>query len=598
MHLNETAVALVLFDSRSEIDPFAGVSYWSSALDEARRAFPLVKFLVASRIDRGGPAVSKDRIDAVIERYGFDGFFETSAQRGDGVADLKEALQNAIKWDELPKVSTTELFKKTKDFLLRQKKRGGVLITKDDLLARFRRSKGRPKVTEAVFDTCLGRLEAVGLIRRLSFGDYVLLQPEMLDDYCAWIAFAAREQPDGLGFIKEDDAHQGNFAMDAGRKLEGKPEESTMLLATVQEAVGRNIANREETLEGVMIIFPSELNADLPNYPGGYSLAMGFSFEGPVSAIYATLAVTLVNSVAFKKKDLFKNAALFVGPHDQVCGFAIEYPDKTNDALGRLTVFFGNDTNDSTQLVFLRYVRRQLRKLAFEESVKDERIYHCGDDDYTIPQEVVEKRRGRDETTVMCPICGRHFLIDDLAEQSAQPDAALDVIDAQAAEESQRQGRLTILAERKRTSEFHVFLSYNSQDKDIVRKLADKLLNQGVLPCFDEIHITAGDRFARKLEEAIDTARSVAVVIGPHGLGRWQDREIEAALQRSIEERTGEGRSSVRLIPVLLPGVKDPSQNIPMFLRGLDYVDLRTKGPEDRDQIRKLVAAILGHGLR
>ena len=74
-----------------------------------------------------------------------------------------------------------------------------------------------------------------------------------------------------------------------------------------------------------------------------------------------------------------------------------------------------------------------------------------------------------------------------MAEQSAEPDARLDIIDAQAAEESQRQGRLTILAERKRTSEFHVFLSYNRQDKDVVRTLADMLLNQGVLPWFDEI---------------------------------------------------------------------------------------------------------------
>ena len=80
LHLHEVAVALVLFDSRSETEPFAGVAYWARALDEATRGFPLVKFLVASRIDRGGPAVSQDRIDEVVRRYGFDGFFQTSRQ--------------------------------------------------------------------------------------------------------------------------------------------------------------------------------------------------------------------------------------------------------------------------------------------------------------------------------------------------------------------------------------------------------------------------------------------------------------------------------------------------------------------------------------
>ena len=79
LHLSEVAVALVLFDSRSETDPFAGVAYWAGALDNARLEQPLVKILVASRADRGGPQVSRARINEVIERYKFDGFFETSA---------------------------------------------------------------------------------------------------------------------------------------------------------------------------------------------------------------------------------------------------------------------------------------------------------------------------------------------------------------------------------------------------------------------------------------------------------------------------------------------------------------------------------------
>ena len=35
LHLGEVAVALVLFDNRSETEPFAGVSYWARALDAA-----------------------------------------------------------------------------------------------------------------------------------------------------------------------------------------------------------------------------------------------------------------------------------------------------------------------------------------------------------------------------------------------------------------------------------------------------------------------------------------------------------------------------------------------------------------------------------
>ena len=44
--------------------------------------------------------------------------------------------------------------------------------------------------------------------------------------------------------------------------------------------------------------------------------------------------------------------------------------------------------------------------------------------------------------------------------------------------------------------------------------------------------------------------------------------------RRSIEDRDGEGRPRVRLVPVLLPGApREPV--LPLFLRGLHMVDLR-----------------------
>src|SRR5207302_1324123 len=105
-HLNEVAVALVLFDSRSETDPFAGVAYWARALDEAARGFPLVKILVASRVDRGGPVVSDERVREVCARHGFACVVQTSASRGDGVAALGRALREAITWERMPRIST------------------------------------------------------------------------------------------------------------------------------------------------------------------------------------------------------------------------------------------------------------------------------------------------------------------------------------------------------------------------------------------------------------------------------------------------------------------------------------------------------------
>ena len=592
LHLNEVAVALVLFDSRSETDPFSGVPYWAQALDQATQGFPLKKFLVASRSDRGGPKVSRERINDLVRRYGFDGYFETSAKRGYGIQELREAIRQAIQWDKLPKVSTTELFVAAKQFLVAQKTEGLVIARQSELFERFSRSKMGVGASEDVFATCMMGLESAGLVKRLSFGRHVLLQPEVLDAYCGWMATAAREQPDGLGFIKEDDARNGNFGMDEDRALKDKPEEKIMLVAMTYEVITRNIAHRQETSRGTMLVFPSELNAELPDYPGGYSLAVAFLFRGPVSGIYATLAVTLLNSVVFEKKQLFKNAALFVGPRKQICGFAIEYPDKSDDALGRLTVFFEKETATEVRLLFLRFVNQQLQRLALENSVGRERIYHCADCNYTISREVVTRRIDRGETTVPCSICLRQYPLNELLEEIEVPDTQLATIDARAVEERERQARLTVLDERKRANEFHLFLCHNSKDKPEVRELAKVLLEHGVLSWVDENGILAGDRFAPKLEETIDRARVVAVVIGPSKLGRWQALEYQAALQRSVEERDEGGRPRVRLIPVLLPGASNLPEDLPAFLRGANAIDLRKKGVEDADEVRRLVQAI------
>ena len=50
-------------------------------------------------------------------------------------------------------------------------------------------------------------------MKRLKFGDYVLLQPELLDAYAGAIVNAAREEPDGLGCILESGVVEPDFAV-------------------------------------------------------------------------------------------------------------------------------------------------------------------------------------------------------------------------------------------------------------------------------------------------------------------------------------------------------------------------------------------------
>jgi hypothetical protein len=234
---------------------------------------------------------------------------------------------------------------------------------------------------------------------------------------------------------------------------------------------------------------------------------------------------------------------------------------------------------------------RQLERLALKGSVERQQIYHCGEHDVTIPQEIVEKRKKLGFTTVLCPVGGEHFLIDDLSEPSAEDDRRLDQIDASAEEERARQERLTVIEAREKAGQYDVFLCHNSTDKADVRRLAAKLREQGLLTWLDEEGLLAGDRFVPVIERLIESVGTVAVVLGPHGLGRWQGMEYQAALQRFVEVRDGRDGRRVRLIPVLLPGLPR-DYRLPPFLGGSVFIDLRKEGPDDRDQIRRLVAAI------
>ena len=69
------------------------------------------------------------------------------------------------------------------------------------------------------FETCIGRLENRDLIRRLSFGGYVLLQPELLDAYASAMVNTAKEEPDGYGSLAEEVALAGKFFVPEEQKV-------------------------------------------------------------------------------------------------------------------------------------------------------------------------------------------------------------------------------------------------------------------------------------------------------------------------------------------------------------------------------------------
>ena len=84
------------------------------------------------------------------------------------------------------------------------------------------------------------------------------------------------------------------------------------------------------------------------------------------------------------------------------------------------------------------------------------------------------------------------------------------------------------------TYEYDVFLSYNSEDVDQIKQIANDLKDLGLHVWFDKWEILPGEHWNKRLYQGISESRSVIAFVGPSGIGSWQNVEVEDALQKHV----------------------------------------------------------------
>ncbi len=145
---------------------------------------------------------------------------------------------------------------------------------------------------------------------------------------------------------------------------------------------------------------------------------------------------------------------------------------------------------------------------------------------------------------------------------------------------------------------YDVFFSYNWRDYEAVESVARALRDRGLKVFLDRWYLSPGCPWPQALEEALNSCRAVAVFLGPHGMGPWQQREKYLALDRQARDDWGEekylaldrqGREPrFPVIPVLLAAA-EPALG---FLSLNTWVDFsRQEGPL---ALEILAAAIRG----
>jgi GTPase SAR1 family protein len=582
LHLNEVAIAMIVFDAHSETNPFGGVEYWNRALRLAQRlqsnqGMLLQKFLVAARVDRGGIGVSHSRVDSLIKDLGFNGYFETSAKEDIGIEKLKIAIQETIDWNMLPWVSSTDLFQRIMNFLITEKATGRLLFTIDDLYRVFLQIEKISIEEENLYDqfrTCIGRFESRGLIRKLNFGNFVLLQLELLDSYASSLINAVKDEPDGLGSILEERVLMGDFPIPEDERLADRGQEKVLLIAMIDDLLRYEIILREPSDEGQYLIFPSQSTREHPDLPDPQGKTVVFSFEGPVLGIYTTLAVRLSHSGMFKKQELWKNAVIYTTKVGGTCGIFLQSSD---EGQGILSLFFDKITSEETRIYFEEYVETHLRRRAIAESVKRNTIIACKECNTIVEDKVVQLRLVRGFNWLNCPVCDKRVEILPKERPATPLSLVIQLMDRTADTQRERETIQSIIQGKLEIKDFDVYLCHNDQDKSEVKGIGRQLKENGILPWLDEWELRPGLPWQRLLEEQIERIRSVAIFVGKDSTEPWRQMEVEAFLREFVER-------GCPVIPVILPGTYAKPE-FPIFLKGMTWVDFRKQDPDPMEQL-------------
>lgn len=587
LHLSEVVVALVVFDARSETDPFAGARYWERALRQAELlrgvSAPLKKLLVSARVDRSGVSASPARIAALVHELGFDGYFETSAKDGLGIADLARAIRAVVPWDSLPRVSSTELFLQIKEFLVAEKGAGQLLPNIDALYEAFLKgtpARTRPLDLRAQFDTCIALEEARDLIRRLSFGGLVLLQPELLDAYASALVNAARDEPDGLGCIAEEDARTGRFPMSPEERIKDAAQETLLLIATIEDLLRHEVALRQSADDGPYLVFPSQFTREHPDLPDPPGKAVIFRFDGPVLSIYSTLAVRLSHSGVFKLREMWKNAVTFTVPAGGICGMALR---EVEEGRGDLVLFFDVQASEETRFQFEEYVRTHLQRRAIPASITRRRVFVCSECGTPVTDLAASRRRERGFDWIRCGVCETPISLLDREERLARvPSTSVAEIDKAADTGRDSAAAAMVLQGKKRTKDYDIFISYSHQNaRWVLDWLLPRLEQRGIYPYVDVHDFEVGVPLVDNIERALERTHKTLLVLTPAYLqSEW------AGFESVLSQTQDPAALRRRTLPLMLEKCV-----LPKRLSMLVYANFTDEAKQEAE-LERLLAAV------
>jgi small GTP-binding protein len=437
LYMDETALAALVFDGQKE-DLYETLGQWDRDLTRAS-SNEFSKLLVAGRVDAGGLRVSRAQLEIFAREHGFSGILETSAKVGTGCEELKQAIVNGIKWEEIPWRSSPLLFRRLKEEIIRLKDAGRVLMRFNELRETLQmRLSGGTRFTDDELKAVVGLLAGPGVVWILKFGSWVLLQPERINAYAQAVIQTMREDEYERGCIAEERVLNGDLTYHSSvGRLEAN-EERFVLLAMHQMLLERGLCLREHTERGPLLIFPSYYRRERPELVGHPAVLASYRFNGFIDDIYATLVVRLHHTKPFEQDQLWRYAADFKTLTKKQLGLKLT---RRAQGSGELQVYFNPSISMEEKIIFSKYIHEHL--LQYARDVVRLRHYACPHCFTGVGNREVAMTRldewlnkgaaevgaggrsnGRDAPTIVCVQCEKRVpLWDEIEQCFANPEA-------------------------------------------------------------------------------------------------------------------------------------------------------------------------------
>lgn len=423
LYMDETALAVLVFDGQKE-DLFETLGQWDRDLTRAsRQAIP--KLLVAGRVDTGGLRFSRTQIEVFKNERGYQQLLETSAKANLGCEELKQAIIDGVRWENIPWRSSPLLFKQLKEEIVRLKDIGRVLMRfnelRETLQLRLLENKtgGIARFTDEELKAVIGLLTGPGVVWELKFGSWVLLQPERINAYAQAVIQTMREDEHERGCLSEERVLKGDLKYHSSMTRLEADEERFILLAMHQTLVERGLCLREYTGKGPLLIFPSYYRRERPELVGHPAVLVSYRFSGFLDDIYATLVVRLLHTEPFQQDKLWRYAADFKTLTRRQLGVKLT---RRAEGEGELEVYFDPAIPVEEKIIFSQYVHEHLLQKA--RDVVRLRHYICP---YCLTpvnnREVAMRRLNEGKKDILCVNCEKRLpLWDELEELFASPE--------------------------------------------------------------------------------------------------------------------------------------------------------------------------------